>query len=42
MAEPIEDKNALTHRIEEDRVKMAAQVSELKKATIFPPVLKRR
>jgi hypothetical protein len=32
MAEPIEDKNALTHRIEEDRVRMATQVSELKKS----------
>jgi hypothetical protein len=31
MAEPIEDKNALTHRIEEDRVRMAAQASEIKK-----------
>jgi hypothetical protein len=42
MAEPIEDKNALTHRIEEDRVRMAAQASEIKKTMIFRPVLKHR
>ncbi len=31
MADPIEDKGSLTERLEEDRQKMAIQVSELKK-----------
>ena len=30
MADPVEDKNSLTDRLEEDRRKMAIQVGELK------------
>lgn len=31
MADPTEDKGSLTQKLEEDRQKMAAEVSELKK-----------
>jgi hypothetical protein len=40
MADPIKDKDSLTERLEEDRQKMALQVSEIKKDYNVPNRLK--
>ena len=41
MAGPVEDKGSLTERLDDDRQKMAVQVSELKEDYNVPPSIER-